>query len=192
MQEVMRRPRRVILVFGLILSLGGAALWWTGVQAQDAPPPAPIVYSGAVTVGGSPAPDGLTLVARIADHETEPVTTQGGRYEFLKVTGPADYLFRPVTFHLKDYDVQAAEIVQSFTGGPAFVDNFNLSFLALPSLTPTPTPAYGNPDAYGNDTTDRAEHESGLEPDIPPLPASRPQHQLGAALDAPGQCGRDL
>ena len=78
MQEVMRRPRRVILVFGLILSLGGAALWWTGVQAEDAPPPAPIVYSGAVTVGGSPAPDGLTLVARIADHETEPVTTQGG------------------------------------------------------------------------------------------------------------------
>ena len=139
MQKVMRRPRRVILALGLIFSLGVAAFWWTGVQAEDPPPPAPIVYAGAVTVGGSPAPDGLTLVARIVDHETEAVVTQGGKYAFLKVTVPAEYLFRPVTFHLKDYDVQAAEIVQSFTGGPAFVDNFDLSFLALPTLTPTPT-----------------------------------------------------
>ena len=38
MQEVMRRPRRVILVLGLIFSLGVAAFWWTGVQAQDEPP----------------------------------------------------------------------------------------------------------------------------------------------------------
>ena len=140
MQEVMRRPRRVILVLGLILSLGGAALWWTGVQAEDAPPPAPIVYSGAVTVGDSPAPDDLTLVARIRDHETAPVFTVAGKYQFLKVTGPSDYLFQPVTFHLKDYDVQAAEIVQRFTGGPAFIDNFNLSFPVLPTPTPTPTP----------------------------------------------------
>ena len=109
MQEVTRWPRRVVLALGGILALGAVAFWWSGAQAQGAPDPAPIVYSGAVTVGGSPAPDDLKLVARIEDHETEPVLTQGGNYQFLTVTGPADYLFQPVTFHLKDYDVQAAE-----------------------------------------------------------------------------------
>ena len=53
---------------------------------------------------------------------------------------PAEYLFRPVTFHLKDFDVQAAEIVANFTGGPSFVDGFNLTFPVLPTPTPTPTP----------------------------------------------------
>ncbi len=140
MQEAFWRPRNGLLILGFILSLAGAALWAAPVEAQAAPPPAPVVYSGAVTVAGQPAPDGLLIVARITDHETEPVITQGGRYQFLKVTGPSEYLFRPVTFHLKDYDVQAAEIVQRFTGGPAFVDNFNLSFPVLPTPTPTPTP----------------------------------------------------
>ena len=102
-----------------MLSLAGAALWAAPVGAQGAPPPAPVVYSGAVTVAGQPAADGLQLVARIRDHETEPVFTQGGKYEYLKVTGPAEYLFQPVTFHLKDFDVQAAEIVANFQGGPA-------------------------------------------------------------------------
>ena len=139
MQERLWRPRNVLLIFGFILSLAGAALWAVPVDAQGAPPTPPIVYSGIVTVGGSPAQDGLLIVARIADHETEPVVTMGGRYAFLKVTAPEGYLFQPVTFHLKDYEVQAVETVQ-FRAGPAFVDNFTLSFPVLPTPTPTPTP----------------------------------------------------
>ena len=139
MQDTFWRPFNVLLIVGFFVSLAGAALWAAPVGAQGAPPVAPIVYAGSVTVAGQPAADGLQLVARIATHETEPVFTQGGKYTFLKVTAPADLLFRPVTFHLKDYDVQAAEIVQRFTGGPSFVDGFNLSFPVLPTPTPTPT-----------------------------------------------------
>ena len=38
MQEVMRRPCRVVLALGGILALGAVAFWWSGAQAQDEPP----------------------------------------------------------------------------------------------------------------------------------------------------------
>ena len=60
MQETFWRPRNVFLIFGFMLSLAGAALWAAPVGAQGAPPVAPIVYAGSVTVGGQrPQPDGL-------------------------------------------------------------------------------------------------------------------------------------
>ena len=90
MQERFWRPFNVLLIFGFFVSLAGAALWAAPVGAQGAPP-APTIYAGAVTVAGQPAQDGLRLVARIVDHETEPVFTQGGRYQLLKVVGPAEY-----------------------------------------------------------------------------------------------------
>ena len=79
MQETFWRPRNALLIFGFILSLAGAALWAAPVDAQGAPPVAPIVYAGSVTVAGQPAPDGLKLVARIADYETGPVADPRGQ-----------------------------------------------------------------------------------------------------------------
>ena len=60
MQETFWRPFNVLLIFGFIVSLAGAALWAAPVDAQGAPPVAPIVYAGNVTVAGQPAPDGLS------------------------------------------------------------------------------------------------------------------------------------
>ena len=85
----------------ITLLMGGEST----VHAQGAPPPGPIIYAGLVTVGGAPAPDGLSIVARIAgpidDYESLPRTTAGGAYKLLAV-GPPDsiFLFRTVTFHI--------------------------------------------------------------------------------------------
>ncbi len=117
MQETFWRPRNVLLIFGFILSLAGAALWAAPVDAQGAPPGAHRLRGQRD--GGGPAGAGRSAGSSRASRtmRRSSVLTQGGKYQFLKVTGPAEYLFRPVTFHLKDYDVQAAEIVPSSRAG---------------------------------------------------------------------------
>ena len=40
MQETFWRPRNVLLIFGFMLSLAGAALWAAPVDAQGSPPSA--------------------------------------------------------------------------------------------------------------------------------------------------------
>ena len=75
-------------------------------EAQPSPPPFPLAFSGTVTVGGAPAPDGLQIVARMVNfrnesYESRPRTTSGGAYKNL-VVGPSDTNFnrRIITFHI--------------------------------------------------------------------------------------------
>lgn len=105
--------------------------------AQPSSPP--VVYFGNVTVNGQPAPDGLVIVARIEDYESQPITTSNGAYARLSVSPPsADYLFKDTTFHIPAFGVQAAETVL-FLGGPA-ERPLDLTFPVLPEPTPTPVP----------------------------------------------------
>ncbi len=121
-----------VIAFAALLS-GGSL-----VTAQGAPPPGPVVYFGSVTVAGAPAVDGLRIVGRIDDYESRPVLTKGGAYDLLTVGGTTYlHLYRYVTFHLLDYNVQATETV-FFLGGPT-EQALNLTFPALPTPTPTPT-----------------------------------------------------
>ena len=134
-------------------------------NAQGSPPPGPVAYSGTVTVGGAAAPDGLSIVARIQspsaavapDYQSQPRTTQNGAYGNLIVGPPSTvFNFRTVSFHiiavedtptahLGDEGLTAAEVA-SFIPGPNVVDNFTLTFPALPPApTPTPVPATPTP-----------------------------------------------
>lgn len=132
---------------GLVVAVA-AALWSESTEAQPAqPPPAPAVYRGAATVGGQPVPDGLIIVARIRDYESQPVTVSNGRFSLLIVSPPdTTYVAKLLTFHLDG--VQAAE-TDSFQpgkqgatiGAPLVLD---LTFPKLPDPTPTPTPVPTN------------------------------------------------
>ena len=138
---VTMRGRNALLIFGMVLVLGVLALADAGVSAQGEPPITPVIYAGAVTVGGEPAPDGLQITARIRDYDSDPVFTKGGRYDRLNVQPPAStYRFLPVTFHILAFGIQAAEEDPLFLGGPDFKDDFNLTFPGLPTPTPTTTP----------------------------------------------------
>ena len=135
----------------LALALAGPAT----VRAQGEPPPGPVTYSGAITVGGAPAPDGLSVVARIAnpvgaDYQSQPRQTQGGQYKNL-IVGPVSTLFnyRAITFHiiavedtptahLTEAGLTAAE-TDTFIPGPGIKDGYNLSFPAIPPAPITPT-----------------------------------------------------
>ena len=156
---------RVILSFGVLVALmlmlfmGGSST----AHAQGAPPPGPVIYAGSVTVGGLPAPDGLSIVARIAapinNYESLPRVTVGGAYKLLAV-GPPDslFLFRNITFHIvpnalvphiPEVGIQAIETAL-FLGGPGIHDGFALTFPALP-VAPTPTPGPPDSGAMGAD-----------------------------------------
>ncbi len=74
------RIRTALLVLGLVIVAGLAIGQTQRAGAQGGPPTAPRIYSGTVTVGGAPAPDGLQIVGRILSYETVPVLTQGGQY----------------------------------------------------------------------------------------------------------------
>ena len=108
-------------------------------QPVGQPPTPPVVYFGSVTVNGQPAPDGLVVVARIENYESEPVVTSNGSYIRLAVSPSSSaYLFKLTTFHIPAFGVQAFETVL-FLGGPA-ERQLDLTFPALPEPTPTPEP----------------------------------------------------
>ena len=128
----------VVRLLVLTVLIAVALLVARSALAQGAPPPGPVVYFGSVTVAGAPAVDGLKIVGRIDDYESRPVLTKGGAYDLLTVGGTTYlHLYRYVTFHLLDYNVQATETV-FFLGGPT-EQALNLTFPALPTPTPTPT-----------------------------------------------------
>jgi hypothetical protein len=107
-------------------------------------PPFPALYKGNVTVGGVSAPDGVTIVARIANYkglptwESRTVVTSNGRYLSLAV-GPTDrtYLGGTVTFHADGVQAQETGVFTELVFPMEVI--FNLTFPAIPP-TPTPTP----------------------------------------------------
>lgn len=138
------------LLMGVFVLLGGMGLISLApqlVSAQGVPPPAPVVYSGKVTVGGEPAIDGLLIYGRVTklgvtdanDSKTQP--TENGSYNLVAVgqtMSDQKYLYGTVTFHISGYDIQADQS-ELFYGGPAFKD-LDLTFPILPEPIPTPTP----------------------------------------------------
>ena len=130
------RWRRFVLVL-LTAVVGLSGLLVGKAEAQEEIPPLPMVLSGSVTVGGSPAPDGLRLVGRIdTAYESVSVTIQGGQFMNL-VVGPIDssLIGDAITFHLSGLTAD-----QSVPYSPGTIDlSFDLTFPPLPTPTPTPT-----------------------------------------------------
>ena len=138
----------------IVFTIGGR----NTVHAQGSPPPGPVVFKGLVTVGGAPAPDGLSIVAKITPillvpYESLPQLTLGGEYQLLTVGPPSSaYLYQNITFHIVPNalvphlpaDGIAAMEITMFLGGPGISDGHTLTFPALP-LAPTPTPVPPTP-----------------------------------------------
>ncbi len=123
----------IVVVAALAASIGSDAL------AQTV---SPTIYSGSVTVGNNTAPDGLTVVARINDYESNGVVTKNGRYSFLIVSPPtSQYFIETITFHIPEYNIQAKE-TDIFRGNTAQFEKA-LTFPAVEGLAPGPTPSPG-------------------------------------------------
>lgn len=107
--------------------------------------PSPMVYRGAVTVAGSPAPDGYNIYARIEDYQSLPVQTEGGRYNILTVAPPAParfgarspYTGKTINFYLDG--VQATQTAEYAPRAHPLPQDLDLTFPNLP-VPPTPTP----------------------------------------------------
>ena len=76
--------------------------------------PMPIVYSGSVTVNGSPAPDGVEIFAKISDYKSESIIINGGQYAGLAV-GPPDksHIGHKITFHIVSLPSQKASQIDT-------------------------------------------------------------------------------
>ena len=98
------RHRHVTLTLAMVISSILAGLVLLGASSQQgSPPPFPVTFKGTVTVQGSPAPEGLSLVVCVVDckdYETVAAITQaGGKYRGLVVAPPdRSYVGKDVTF----------------------------------------------------------------------------------------------
>ena len=140
------------LLLGVLAAAAGVAgagvLVSATAQAQDALPPQPVIYSGAVTVTSGEDPTGRLITARILDYESEPVEVANGAYIALVVQSPDhSYANKTLTFHLDGQ--QALETDTSVAPGlPVVKSDYNLTFAKLPDPTPTPTPVIVAPAVY--------------------------------------------
>ena len=127
-------------IVAVIIATAGLLAPISDVAHAQAPPPLPYIYSGTVTVDGSPVPDGLLIFGRVGSYESEPVAVKDGSYVALTVGPPATtFSGQPITFHLNG--VQANETDTYVASGlPTVKFNFNLTFPNLPEPTPTPSP----------------------------------------------------
>ena len=127
-------------IVAVIIATAGLLAPISDVAHAQAPPPLPYIYSGTVTVDGSPVPDGLLIVGRVGTYESQPVAVKNGSYTALTVGPPATtFSGSTITFHLDG--VQANETdTYLLSGLPTVKFNFNLTFPKLPEPTPTPSP----------------------------------------------------
>ena len=132
------RNTTAVLVLALAIVVGLVVGQTQRAGAQGGPPAAPKIYSGTVTVGGAPAPDGLQIVGRILSYETAPVLTLNGKYFQLIVGPPGTLQGQTLTFHILGFELQATQAIPGFQGGGSLI--VNLTFPQLPPPTPTPIP----------------------------------------------------
>ena len=73
-------------------------------------------FAGSVTVGGSPAPNGLVIEARVNWYRSETVRTYDGRYQGLAVS-PNDWALQgqTITFHIGDKQANETAIYNGRT-----------------------------------------------------------------------------
>ena len=186
MSLAQRRTPLALLTFAVALATVVALLLTSGggvIEAQGQPPPGGVAYTGNVTVGGQPAPDGLMVVGRIPsplgdDYQSQPRATIGGTYNLL-VIGPPSVLFnyRMISFHILAVEgtstghlgpdgLTAAEL-DTFLPGPGIKDGYNLTFPAIPPApADTPVPATNTPVPVDTPTP---------EPTVPPTPTNTPE-----------------
>lgn len=99
-------------------------------------PPIPAVFSGTVSVGGQLAPDGLFIIGKVGNYESDPAEVNGGRYDLVVAPEDSALISQKLVF-LLDGQVEADQTVNFI---PATVSlSFNLTFPRLPQPTPTPT-----------------------------------------------------
>ena len=137
-----RRTTLALLSFAVALATVVALLLTSGrgvIEAQGQPPPGPVTYTGTITVGGQPAPDGLMVVARIPNPVTMTTSRCRGRGREVRnlIAGPTSTLFnyRLISFHIIAVEgtgsrehlgpegLTAAE-VDTFLPGPNIKDDF--------------------------------------------------------------------
>ena len=136
--NVLTRFAPVAAFLALALTLA-ATVFPSEVFSQGGLPPGGIIYFGSATVNGEPVPDGHTIVARVGDYESNPVTVENGKYESLAVSSPkSSHAGQPVTFHLGDVQADSTDIYQPYQI-PFIKTGFDLEFSALPEPTPGPT-----------------------------------------------------
>jgi len=110
-------------------------------------PPWPVIYTGSVTLGGAPAPDGLWIVGRMDGYTSVPLEISGGRMSGLAVGAPDQTFFgKTITFELRSdpndpEGATVAEQTDTFAKYPlpTLKKDFDLTFPAFPTPTPLPT-----------------------------------------------------
>ena len=110
-------------------------------------PPWPVIYTGSVTLGGAPAPDGLWIVGRMDGYTSVPLEISGGRMSGLAVGAPDQTFFgKTITFELRNdpNDPEGATVADETDTFakyplPTLKKDFDLTFPAFPTPTPLPT-----------------------------------------------------
>jgi hypothetical protein len=136
----MTRTRKNIYAVLITMLMVVFSIGLVGVASAQSFPPAPSIYSGSVTVAGSPAPDGRQIIARIRDYASDPATIFNGKYQLLVVQPPdGSYDKGTVTFFI---DGRIANENDTFVAGgfPRIKRGFDLSFDSLLDPTPTASP----------------------------------------------------
>jgi len=139
-----------ILLFVTAFALMGFTFFLNPQSLQAAGgsiPPWPVIYSGSVTLGGAPAPDGLWIVGRMDGYTSVPLEIKGGRMSGLAVGAPDQTFFgKTITFELRNgpNDSEGATVAdQTDTFAkyplPTLKKDFDLTFPAFPTPTPLPT-----------------------------------------------------
>ena len=160
----MVRLRFIGIVLFVAYLVGIVALLGAGPEQQDSPPEPPNIYSGAVTIAGNAAPDGVEIFARVGSYQSNVaregfderpmVLVKNGEYKQL-VVQPAggDFFNQTLTFHatIGGGDVQAQETA-TFRQGLQIVSDFNLTFSQAPGEPPTPVPPTPTPAATATAT----------------------------------------
>jgi hypothetical protein len=136
----MIRTRKSIYALLITTSIVVFSIAIIGVASAQSFPPAPSIYSGSVTVAGSPAPDGRQIIVRIRDYASDPATIINGKYQLLIVQPPdGSYDKGTVSFFI---DGRIANENDTFVveGFPRIKRGFDLSFDSLLDPTPTASP----------------------------------------------------
>ncbi len=141
------RPRRTLVR----LALGLLAWQWATValvQAQQAPPPLPAAFWGAIAIAGQPAPIGTMVCGRIQDADKGCITsTAAGQYggprgdeRKLAVQGAEADIGGTIRFFVVPPGTVGGYADQSVAYNPADVRQLDLTLSATPAAVPTPAP----------------------------------------------------
>jgi len=138
----------IVQLLGLLLLIGIVGYDVETVEsAGGALPPWPVIYSGSVTLGGEPAPDGLWVVGLMEGYTSVPLQVENGRIAGLAIGGPdTSYFNKIITFQLRADPGQTegavtAEETDVFMRylTPTLKKDFDLTFPNFPTPTPFPT-----------------------------------------------------